>query len=129
MVDDIRGLEGGQRDRVDAGEQREAVVIEDAGEDRIPQIERPGGQDLPHHAPFAREQIVQGDGLSRIHVLDFPDREPCGALGLQPRQFFLRTASPLAFQICVDDGWRAKSWPLAANSASTTGGETKPPSR
>ena len=65
---------------VHAAEQGDAIVADDAGEQRVARHQRLRAARFLHRALLVGQQIVQRHGLSRIDGLDFPHREPRGAL-------------------------------------------------
>ena len=101
--DNLGRFQWRQRTVVHAAEQRDVVVVDDAGEQRVARHQSLRPARFLYRAPLAGQQIVQRHGLSRSDGLDFPHREPRGALRVQPAPFLLRAAASAGIEVGIDD--------------------------
>jgi len=90
LANDLGGLDRRQPMRVQAAEDRDAIVIHDAAQDCVSHREHLRAFHLVNASLGAREQIARMQTVPWVDVRDFPDREPRSTLRLEPASLIRR---------------------------------------
>ena len=101
---DLGRVDGRKRPRVRAAEERDALVVDDAREQRVAHHEGPGAARFAHGALLVREQVPERHGLARLDADHLPYRQPGGLLGRQPAAFCPRHPPAVLLEVPLEHG-------------------------